>query len=244
VCRSPLAWSSEGEGALCFHIFVERKRCFICISQRSTVFCRQKFLREGSYLFPFICRVGVIHGHGGNLMHIFFLYRAFAVKRQDSPYLKEAQNRLRSGAKRASAILYQGALLLLLAPLLMGGCFDGKWWELFLAETHSATFLQAELDQAGEMLNLRWWSHLYGWIKASREMAGLREQTGGEPGLVASQCWYYSMPWQWGRDAVKGSDIQSDVFLCAAELGWLSFNLKKYWLFLWINALLNFYKER
>lgn len=88
-------------------------------------------------------------------MHIFFLYRAFAVKRQDSPYLKEAQNRLRSGAKRASAILYQGPLLLL-APLWMGGCFDGKWWELFLAETHSATFLQAELDQAGEMLNLRW----------------------------------------------------------------------------------------
>lgn len=89
-------------------------------------------------------------------MYIYFLYRASAAKRQDLPCLKEVQNRLRSGAKRASAILYQGAFPLLLAPLLMGGCFDEKWWELLLAEIRCATFLQAELDQAGEMLNLRW----------------------------------------------------------------------------------------
>lgn len=60
------------------------------------------------------------------------------------PLLKEVQNRLRSGAERASAILYQGAFSLLLFPLcwwedaLMGSCesrhFTGTHCKALLQE--------------------------------------------------------------------------------------------------------------
>lgn len=73
-----------------------------------------------------MCRVEVKRGHRDGLMYICFLHRAFAAKWQDSPCLKEVPNRLRSGAKRASAALYQGAFSLLLLSLLVGGCFDGE----------------------------------------------------------------------------------------------------------------------
>lgn len=89
-------------------------------------------------------------------MHIHLLYRAFAVKQQDSLCLKEVQNRLRRGAKRPFAILYQGPFSLLLAPL----C----WWEdalmgsgesLHLTEMHCKAFLQegmAEMSQCRQDL--------------------------------------------------------------------------------------------
>lgn len=56
VCvEAPWPEARKGKELSAF-ISVERKNRFICISQWFSIFSRQKFLRERSYLLPFICK--------------------------------------------------------------------------------------------------------------------------------------------------------------------------------------------
>ena len=169
---------------------------------------QQKEVPQGKELSsPIYVRSRSQPGHRDGLMYIHFLYRALAVKQQDSPCLKGLQNRLRSGAKRGSAVLYQGPFFLLLAPL----C----WWEdaligsgesLHLTEMRCKALLQ---EQVAEMTQC--WRDLtnstaecdschYSSIKVPQERTRLSKWTGKQIKLVVPKLQYYNIPWHQCKD--------------------------------------------